>query len=71
MDSPTGKPKEIINLLFADIFPYNSQKGKTGLVIEVGDHRHRISFESEDIREEWEQRIKYWKKNFSVLTKFN
>ena len=71
LDSPTGKPKEIINLLFADIFPYNSQKGKTGLVIEVGDHRHRISFESEDIREEWEQRIKYWKKNFSVLTKFN
>ena len=71
LESPTGKPKEIINLLFAEIFPFNSESGKTCLAINVGSQYHKLSFETENIRKEWEQRINIWKKNALVLTKFN
>ena len=46
LESPNGKPKEIINLLFAEIFPFNSESGKTCLAINVGSQYHKLSFET-------------------------
>ena len=71
LESPTGKPKEIINLLFAQVQQYNSQRGNNCLAIIVGNHTHKIAFESENIKKEWEQQIKLWQINNNVLTKFN
>ena len=71
LESPTGKPKEIINLLFAEVTETNNQKGNTCLIICVGQSVHRLAFETEKIRNEWEKQIVQWKKNNSLLTKFN
>ena len=70
LESPTGKPKEIINLLFADISGFNTREGNNGLAINVRGKIHKLAFESDKIRNEWENKIKYWKKNNSLLTKF-
>ena len=71
LESPTGKPKDIINLLFAEINSFNNEKGKNCLAISVGSKLYQLSFETEKIRTEWEQQINLWKKNNSLLTKFN
>ena len=71
LESPTGKPKEIINLLFADITRTNNQKGNTGLIINVGKKVHKFNFETEKIKKEWEKQIEKWKRNNSFLTKYN
>ena len=71
LDSPTGKPKEIINLLFAEIISTNNMKGNTGLIITVGNKVHKFNFETEKIKKEWEKQIEKCKKNNSFLTKYN
>ena len=71
LESPTGKPKEIINLLFAEIISTNNMKGNTGLIITVGNKVHKLNFETEKIKKEWEKQIEKWKRNNSFLTKYN
>ena len=70
LESPTGKPKNIINLLFAEISYFNNEKGNNCLAITVNRKSHLFSFENEKIRKEWEQQLKLWKINNSQLTKF-
>ena len=71
LDSPTGKPKEIINLLFAEFSFFNTETGNNGLVINVGEKSYLFSFESESLCKEWKRQFDYWKNNNSLLTKFN
>ena len=71
LESPTGKPKNIINLLFAVINSFNNEKGNNCLAISVGNKIYKLSFESEKVRIEWEQQINLRKKNNLLLTKFN
>ena len=71
LESPTGKPKEVINLLFAVMETFNSEQGNNCLAIRVGDQTHLFSFENESISKEWQNQIFIWKKNNSFLTKFN
>ena len=71
LESATGKPKDIINLLFAEINSFNNEKGKNCLAICVGNKVYQLSFENEKVRIEWERQIYLWKKNNFLLTKFN
>ena len=71
LESPTGKPKEIINLLFADFSRFNTREGNNGLAINIKGKIYKFIFDSEQIRNEWEKHIKTWKGNNSLLTKFN
>jgi hypothetical protein len=71
LESPTGKPKEIINLLFAELDIFNNENGVTGLVIHVGEQAYLFNFDNNNLCKEWMQHIKNWKKNNSLLTKFN
>ena len=68
-ESPNGKPKEIINLLFADVGFIIGEKTK--LDIKVREKIHRFWFKTEWIRNEWKKKIDFWKKSNSNLTKFN
>ena len=70
LDSPTGEPKEIINLMFAEISRFNTKEGNNGLSIFVKDSIHKLVFDNDKIRNEWESKINTWKKNNEVLTKF-
>ena len=70
LESPTGKPKNLINLLFADITCFNNENGNNCLAITVNKKSHLFSFENEKIRKEWENQLKLWKQNNSQLTKF-
>ena len=71
LESPTGKPKEVINLLFAEMTTFNNEQGNNCLVIQVGEQTHLFAFESENVSKEWQNQIYIWKKNNSLLTKFN
>ena len=42
LESPTGKPKNIINLLFAEINSFNNEKGKNCLAISVGNKLYQL-----------------------------
>ena len=71
LESATGKPKQIINLLFADFSRFNTREGNNGLAINIRGQIYKFIFDSEQIRNEWEKHIKTWKANNSLLTKFN
>ena len=68
LESPIGKPKEIINLLFAQISTFNNSEGNNCLAINVGEITHKLAFENENVRKEWESQIILWKNNNSYLT---
>ena len=70
LESPNGKPKKIINLLFADISRFNTREGNNGLAINVAGNVHKFIFENDKIRNEWESKINAWKKSNDFLTKF-
>ncbi len=70
LESPIGKPKDIINLLFADISGFNTREGYNGLAIHVKNKNYKFICENDKIEKEWEQQIKKWKKDNSLLTKF-
>ena len=70
LESPNGKPKKIVNLLFADISRFNTNKGNNGLAINVRGEIYKLIFDNMDIRNEWENKIKSWKKSNVLLTKF-
>ena len=71
LESPNGKPKKIVNLLFADISRFNTNKGNNGLAINVRGEIYKLIFDNMNIRNEWEDKIKSWKKSNSFLTKFS
>ena len=70
-ESPTGKPKGAINLLFAELGHFNTSSGDNGLIIEIKDQRHKFIFENKNMRDLWEDQIIKWKQSYSLLTKFN
>ena len=70
LESPNGKPEEIINLLFADISGFITNNGMNGLAIKVRENIYKFIFDNEKIKNEWESKINNWKKNNSLLTKF-
>ena len=70
LESPIGKPKDIINLLFADISGFNTREGYNGLAIHVKNKNYKFICENDKIEKEWEQQIKKWKKDNAFLTKF-
>ena len=70
LESPTGKPLKIINLLFADISRFNTRDGINGLGINIRGKIYKFIFDSDNLRDQWESKIKEWKLNNSLLTKF-
>ena len=44
LESPNGKPKKIVNLLFADISRFNTNKGNNGLAINVRGEIYKLIF---------------------------
>ena len=65
LESPNGKPLNILNLLFADINKFNTKEGNNGLNINIRGEIYKLIFDSDKIREQWENIIKEWKKNIS------
>ena len=71
LESATGKPSEIINLLFADICEFNTRQGNNGLALNIRGNIHKFTFDNESIRDEWKNKIQSWKMSNALLTKFN
>ena len=68
LESPIGKPLNIINLLFAEISRFNTKKGKNGLSINIKGNIYNLVFNSDKLREQWENKIKEWKQNNLLLS---
>ena len=63
LESPNGKPLNIINLLFADISRFNTKEGNNGLNINVKGNIYKFIFDSDKLRDQWDNIIKEWKQN--------
>ena len=70
LESYNGKPLKIINLLFADISRFNTRDGNNGLAINIRGKIYKLVFDSDELRDQWENMIKEWKQSNYLLTKF-
>ena len=68
LDSPVGNPLNILNLLFAEISRFNTKEGKNGLSINIKGNIYNLVFDSDKLREQWENKIKEWKQNNLLLS---
>ena len=60
MESPTGKPHEIINLLFSEIHQYEDKNGKPCFEIAIGKTIHVFRASSNAVRLKWVTEIENW-----------
>lgn len=65
MDSPNGKPLEIINLLFAKFTIYNGGDGVYCFCLNIGKVKHTFSCDSEFLRNKWISEFEKWIKKIS------
>ncbi len=60
MDSPNGKPLEIVNLLFAKWTPYNGGDGDYCFNLFIGKTQHTFSADTEMLRTKWLSEFEKW-----------
>ena len=60
MESPTGKPHEIINLLFSEIHQYEDKNGNPCFEIAIGKTIHVFRASSNAVRLKWVTEIEIW-----------
>ena len=60
MDSPNGKPLEIINLLFAKWNKYNGGDGEYCFYLYIGKNKHSFSAETDFLRSKWLYEFENW-----------
>ena len=68
LESPIGKPLNILNLLFAEISRFNTKEGKSGLSINIKGNIYNFVFDNDKLREQWENKIKEWKQNYLLFS---
>ena len=60
MDSPNGKPLEIVNLLFAKWSKYNGGDGTYCFDLYIGKNKHYFSAETDFLRSKWISEFENW-----------